>query len=236
MIRLTCNDSIVKRTAQARPLSSVQSRSWSRIVLRHIPLLAGIWLILNPFPSVAAQSNNLHRIQECARILSDSLLSPAPDDQDLCTRIIEHPADWVIDQAVLTTAQQKKLRITPCAPPYRNEILIAITSIGITYTETDDSDVLQRDATVAVSASLPDWIASGSGNIPRITRSLEVVLTDTVDADQTSLLEDPGYAFTTGTRIRQASSGGFWDNVVEPAIVLGTSVVMVILLFSVRSQ
>lgn len=198
-----------------------------------LPLAAALALLLlvgAPGLCSAFQVSNLDRIRQCARLLSDSLLQKL-DREDICVRVVEHPASWVLDQAMVEAASARSVTVLPCQAPFDNESLMAITSVGVQYVELDGS-VGRRDVRFGFSASVPVPIADRTG---RQTRSYEIVLSDTIDLDGTSSLEDSAYPFTIGTSIHKRRSG-FWKKIVEPAVVIGTSVVMVVLLFTVRSQ
>lgn len=55
---------------------------------------------------------------------------------------------------------------------------------------------------------------------------------DTIDINSISTLEDESYPFTKGILVEESS---FWDDVLEPAVYVGTAAIIIYLLFTVRS-
>jgi len=187
-----------------------------------------------------AQPGNLERIEECARVICDSLLSGFPSGAPLCIQVVRHPASWVMEEALLRTAETRGVRIVACdsgGASSEVEITLAVTAIGIEYRAIDPDDSLERDARIEASAILTQRSGASNGGLPagRSLRSYVAARRDTVGADQTSRIEASGYDFAKGNLPTRGSSG-IWKKLVEPAVVLGASVVMVILLFTVRSQ
>ena len=183
----------------------------------------------------ARQVTNLEQLQRCATVVTDTLFARASTPEDLCVRVVSHPADWILDQAAIDLASERGIPLVACKAPYTNELLIAITDIGVRYVELDDEDYYRREVRLSVSASVP--VAGGSPGVKlkRKTEQVDYVLHDTIEGGTISEIESPGYNFTTGTTI-QINRSSFWKSVAEPAIIVGTSVVMVVLLFTTRSQ
>jgi hypothetical protein len=182
-----------------------------------------------------AQESNLQRLQQCARIISDSLLLSYGGGDTLCLTVVPHPASWLVDQATLQQSEQRKIHIGSCAGNSPETLSMVVNSIGIEYRTIDDPDSVERISRLSLSASLPTSTASGGTSFGRVARTWSVALSDTVEAARTSSLETAGYEFTRGTLL-SPDHPGFWGKIVEPAVVIGASVVMVILFFSVRSQ
>ncbi|MCE2502443.1 MAG: hypothetical protein J4G05_00025 [Chlorobi bacterium] len=191
-------------------------------------------LVLFPVDLFGRQTTNLEQFQRCAEVVADTLFARTGDPDQLCVRIVSHQADWILDQACNDVAALRTLSLVQCQAPYTNELLIAITDIGVRYVELEDADFYWREVTLGVSASVPVIDASAQKR-SRVTERFGYALNDTVDASSIAEIESPGYDFTVGTTIRLNRSS-FWKSVAEPAIVIGTSVVMVILLFTARSQ
>jgi hypothetical protein len=179
----------------------------------------------------AQGKTNIDRLSECARRMSDSLMSGYRTGDTICLHVAEHPASWIVDQAALGAATARGLHVRPCDGGSRAGIDLAITDIGIDYREIDEIDSLERRARLACSAALTQTGAADS----RTARTLEIALVDSIAAADVAAVEAPGYDFAKGSRTADAS-GGFWNRVVEPAVILGASAVMVILLFTVRSH
>lgn len=164
---------------------------------------------------------NLELMARCAGWLGDSVLAGSSDS--VCARVAAHPASWLIDQGLVESAARKPVRIVSCDAP---AVSVAILSIGVSYQEADDR--LARDV------SLRAVVLAESSGRERTSRTVSVAVRDTIDADLLETVENSGYEFTRGAP--PPSGGGFWSKVVEPAVVLGATVVMTILLFTVRSQ
>ncbi|MCB0713487.1 MAG: hypothetical protein KDD67_14250 [Ignavibacteriae bacterium] len=188
--------------------------------------------------ATARQTTNIEQFQRCAMVVVDTLFARTISSDEFCVRVVSHPADWIVDQGAIDLATARGVSLVPCRAPYTNELLIAITDIGVRYVELDDEDFYRREVRLSVSASIP--VANkvgdiGGGNPSRTTERVDYMLNDTIEAASISEIESPGYNFTTGTTIR-INRSSFWKSVAEPAIIVGTSVVMVILLFTTRSQ
>ena len=212
-------------------------RMYSRIVYTFFSTLCFVvGLVLFSVEGTANQITNLERLQNCAEVVGDSLLMSMSNNesQELCLRVVEHPASWIVDQAMIRKATERGFTVLPCKPPFPNDVLVAITNIGVRYFELDDQDYLRREVKLGLSASLPKQDGAGS-QIQRVTETREIVLKDTIEAIQAPFLESPAYNFTVGEKIHRNKSN-FWSKVVEPAVVIGSTVVMVLLLFTTRSQ
>lgn len=184
-----------------------------------------------PIPSLA-QRSNLERLQLCASMLADSVLSPFDTGDSLRLVVVEHPAGWLVDGRFLESAAEQGLVISdsPSAPV----LTVALTELGVEYMETGDNDRLARRASMVINTIVPSS-GSSSPAPSRSARQFEMAIVDTIDVSQALALESPGYPFSKGISVA-AGTPGFWGKIVEPVVVLGASVVMVILLFTVRSQ
>jgi hypothetical protein len=194
---------------------------------------AALLLLLACAPRLAAQEDNLARLQGCARAVADSVTAGLGDDT-ICVSIVNHEAAWLLDQAMVAAATDRHIPVRSCDSAHPASISMAITSLGVLYRELDDADRLERLARFEVSATLPATAAPGGNNV-RAMRIYSVALSDTIDADGTSSLERSGYDFARGA-FPPRPGGGFWKKLVEPAVVLGSAVVIVVLLFTVRSK
>jgi hypothetical protein len=202
-----------------------------------VPILSVVaLLVMGSGPPLRAQGTNLERLQKCAGLVADSVLAMYSSADTLCMTTIEHPASWLLDQSMLAGVERRNLRLGSCGEGATDRLQLAITAIGIEYHEVDDPDSVERRASISVGSALP-FPTGSSQRLPgaRLSRSYSVVLLDTVNAAGTSSLETPGYPYTHGMLVTN-NHPGFWGKIVEPAVILGASVVMVILLFSVRSQ
>ena len=208
-----------------------------RATRRGAPLPVGLLaaLLLASAARLAAQEDNLARLQGCARAVADSVTAGLGHDT-ICVSIVNHEAAWLLDQAMVAAAGDRHIPVRSCDSLHPAAISMAITSLGVLYRELDDADRVERLARFEVSATLPaEGAGGGAGNQTRRMRIYSVALSDTVDADRTSSLERSGYDFARGA-FPPPAGGGFWKKLVEPAVVLGSAVVIVVLLFTVRSK
>lgn len=194
-------------------------------------VLLALMLMAAPHALHAQPADNLERLRDCAIQLADSVLAPYSQGDTICLEVVPHPASWLVEQSVLGRAHERSINVLPCMPERTGRIALAITSIGVQYRLVDDIDLLARECRLDVGASLPAPGSSGG----RTARAFTLAASDTVDADQTSSIEASGYDFARGT-VPPQNGGGFWKKIVEPAVILGASAVIAILLFTVRSQ
>ncbi|MBS1913563.1 MAG: hypothetical protein JST22_16365 [Bacteroidetes bacterium] len=179
-------------------------------------------------PQASAQLTNLDVLGLCARQVCDSALASQPDSSGFCAVVIRHPASWLVEENMAQAAASHGMQVRSCDSDA--SVTIALRSIGVAYdVVAGDDDHVSREASIEVSALL-----RSSGGAIRETH-YRSVRRDTVAADQVPRLDGSGYDFTRGTQPAQPG-GGFWSRVVEPAVVIGASVVMTILFFTVRSQ
>ena len=186
-------------------------------------------------PALPAQVDNLEQIRRGASQLVAPLLERYSPGDSLCLRVADHPASWVLEQSALERAEARSLAIYRCQAPAPTGLLLALTEISVFYRLLDDTDSTERRTRVAISASLPGEIADAGRQAPLVSRSHSLELVDTVGTDRLRWLEGSGYDFARGTSIA-THTPGFWERIVEPAVILAASAVMVILLFTVRSQ
>ncbi len=191
---------------------------------------AVVWMAASS--ALWAQESNLARLRLCAAAIADSVLQGRGLNDTLQLHVAAHPADWLLQEATLEVAQRRGVTVRPWTDDAEPVITLAITAIGVEYRPTDDDDSLERVARIEVSASMPDMATDGA---TMLARSFSAALLDTFDADRRQDLGTSGYEFARAA-MNDAPKRGFWDSIVEPLVVLGSAVVMVVLLFTVRSQ
>lgn len=206
----------------------------------HFPLLTAIVFLVaatvlpaQPERSSAAvappeaPASNLQRLMSATRRCVDSALSGRPSTPVLRYSIARGAASFLVEEQLLLRAQEAG--ITAIATDSAADVVLAMKEIAVDYTRLPDEDSCARRAHVACTA-----IINGTGST-RSTLTTVADLRDTIAADDIATVEAGGYDFTRGTALQQPSRG-FWKSVVEPAVVIGASVVMTILFFTVRSQ
>lgn len=183
--------------------------------------------------SSAEQSTNLQRIAQGMSIAAERVLGRPDMPDTICMNVVAHPADWMVHQAFLDASGVAGMTAIRCTPPYFGEILAAITTVRIDFVEVDDETLYRREVALELAFSLP---RSGRGGAEeRYTAVENVLLSDTIERASAGDLVDQAYQFTEPRYIASTSTS-FWKRVAEPAVVLGTTVVMVVLLFTTRSQ
>ena len=178
-----------------------------------------------------ARGSNLDRYGEAVRDIADSLYRGGALPDTICVTVIEHPADWVATLGFTRAAEAADRTSIRCTPPYRGEVLVAITDLRVTYTDYGDDDRLKREVFLSLALSVP---RISGGVEQRATGEAERLLVDTIDAGSADQRVTTGYGFTEPRYIREESTS-LWKKIAEPALVLGTTITMVVLLFTTRS-
>lgn len=196
-------------------------------------LLPLLLVVLGGVRLSAEQSTNLQRIAEGMEIAAGRVFERPGMPDTICMNVVDHPAGWLLYQAFLGYAPEIGMTAIRCTPPYFGEVLAAVTRIRIDLVEVDDERLYRREVLLELAFSLPRLGASGIEE--RYTTVEEVRLNDTVERSGSAELADDAYQFTQ-PRYIASNSTSFWKRIAEPAVVLGTTVVMVVLLFTTRSQ
>ncbi len=197
------------------------------------PFLLFATLLVMPGAGVVdlqAQSTNLEQISSTARLIADSVLRDTRLPDTLCLNVVTHPADWIVLNAFTDRSHSFGRATVRCTPPFRRELLIAITEIDVIF-ETLNDDEIRRTVQLSIALSLPQIVQAEE---IRLTDRRSVQHVDTVDSDVAGSLVSSGYPFTSPRYITSTPSS-FWQRIAEPALVLGTTVGMVVLLFTTRS-
>lgn len=226
--RRSLEDEHSKRHGQSQPFpTSVPIQRPLLAVTMTLLLIGGV------SDAQSMQSMNLERIQQTASLLVDSIFDLDGLPQSICLNVVAHPADWIIAQAITEAGSKRNRPVEPCSAPFLNEVLIAVLNVDVRYVELEDDDYYRREVDMALSISLP--VAGTTGRLERQTRRLEIINADTIETVTASEREQMDYPMTVATRIERNHSS-FWSRIAEPAIVIGTSVAMLVLLFTTRSQ
>lgn len=189
-----------------------------------VPLL----LLLIAGAAAWSQPANLDLVRDCAGSLADSAFALA-NAPTACCSVAEHPAAWLLQEAMVKQAAQRGVGLRDCGSSVP-AITLAFTELRILYRNGIESETIARECRVTIAA-----IFAPTGSAPQRQQEFTAVRHDTVAASALPLIEQPGYDYLHGVNVAPPSSG-FWDTVMEPAIVLGAAAVSVILLFTVRSN
>lgn len=206
------------------------------MIVRHLPYrgIATLALLFTPIVILGVETpdaSNLERLSLASRAIADSIYSASGLPDTLCLKMIAHPGDWIVEQGFMSSAESLGRVTIRCTPPYRGEVLIAITDIRVVYVDFGDEDVFRRDVTVDLALSLPR--IQGDKEL-RSTKQVASTIADTISRSGAEDLATREYAFTL-PRYNEQRSTSFWKKIAEPVLVLGTTVTMVVLLFTTRS-
>lgn len=196
--------------------------------LRALQFAATALFLLSAAGAVRAQPTNLEMLSACSRRACDSALASTASGSAICVEVVRHPASWVVEVALPASAEARGVGVLTCDSTAA--LTLAIRSIGVAYCAIDgDDERLERTATLQLTAVHRSKETAGTA------RTITVIARDTVPSAAVPTLDGSGYDFARGQQ-PPASGGGFWSKVLEPAVVVGASVVMTILFFTVRSQ
>lgn len=98
---------------------------------------------------------------------------------------------------------------------------ISLDSIQINYNESDGTRTIKL---IANLQSLAD------DNI--VSYQIPVLYSDTIEVENISRIEDESFPFTKGNLLEESS---IWNDVLEPVVFVGSSAIIIYLLFTVRS-
>lgn len=102
-----------------------------------------------------------------------------------------------------------------------------INEFNINYLEVKDN--LNREITINASI----YIIEKNGEL-KLLDNLNTIYNDVIEMDDIDRLENEMFTFTKGKLPKSKKS--FFDEIIEPVIVVGTAVLTVVLFFSVRTK
>lgn len=186
--------------------------------------------------SHSAVRKNLEIIQSEIASLTAELIERAKIgiDHTLFVRIENNEIDWVIRNSVFETLKRMKYNVIVASPDEegRGPVLeIGLAEAGVSYGRAFRGSLFgkqlaQRRIRTTISANLrsANEEVLFAGNLSR-------VFIDTVRAGDIAELETAGIPFTHG----KPPEEGFFDTILEPAIIMGAAAVAIYLFFTVRS-
>ncbi len=215
----------------------------------YYPLLA-ILLLLGfgsiPFRAVAAMpgrpldgselpTDNVTELRMALNRLGDSLLGHFQRGDSIALEVVAPDGAWLVMQELVDAAERRGVMVLPVGSVGVPSLTASVGALAVRYGRTSEPDSLERVVTVSLNAVVPTGRAGPSEKGYLVSRLFSTSQTDTVAVADTSFIESGGFAFSHG-RPPDVASGGFWSRIVEPVVVIGSAAIMVILLFSVRSQ
>lgn len=178
---------------------------------------------------------NLTELRRALYGLSDSILAHFSHGDSISLEVVAPDGAWLVLQELVAAAERRGVAVLPGGAVGVRSLTASVGGLGVRYLRTDEPDSLERIVTVALNAVVPTGTGGPSEKGYLVSRLFSATRIDTVAASDTSYIESGGFAFSQGIP-PDTASGGFWSKIVEPVVVIGSAAIMVILLFSVRSQ
>ncbi|MBL8000186.1 MAG: hypothetical protein JNL32_16305 [Candidatus Kapabacteria bacterium] len=176
------------------------------------------------FVAAAAQPDRNFLLTDtvCARAAAAFFSHPAVAPARINITVAEGTGAWVVRQHLRQTAAQRGITLTDSLGPHYD---IRIAECGVRYAlHPSSGDSLLRTVRVELRA--------GTVSSPPFT--IIEHHTDAIARADVALVEVPKQEFTTAAVPPRPSSA--WDDILEPLVVAATCVIIVGLLFTVRSQ
>ena len=189
-------------------------------------------LLLGPAAEICAQNRHLDQIVLAIERVAVRTIGDVDFASPTCIRTIEAANDWLVRDAFTNAATKLGTTIADCIPPFENEILVVITDIRVQLQEIDD-ELYSRTVAVSLSMSIP--YRDDHGLSKRVSRTETEDITDTIAGPDVDSYESSELPFTKPIVTRNAG-GGFWSDVAEPIVVVGTTIAMIVVLFTTRGN
>lgn len=180
----------------------------------------------------APRQDNITLIGENVRELVDSLATRMEREKLVCRKIyVEANAQQAtLQHAVETSFRDRKLLSADTLESRR--LRLEIFENGVLYDRPNgmSSDSVQR----TIKTEIYYLLESKKDTDNSFTGNLVVAKCDTVGIDETAFLERGGNPLAKG--VMPQSKTPFWKQILTPAIAVGSAIICVVLLFSVRSK
>lgn len=186
--------------------------------------------------SHSAVRKNLEIIQSEIASLTAEVLERTTigNEHTLFVRIENNEIPWIIRNSVFETLKRMKYNVIVASPDQegRGPVLeIGLAEAGVSYGRAFRGSFFgkqqtQRRIRTTISANL-----RSANNEVLFAGNLSRVFIDTVRTGVIAELETAGIPFTHG----KAPEEGFFDTILEPAIIIGAAGVAIYLFFTVRS-
>ncbi len=140
-----------------------------------------------------------------------------------------HQGLWLLKSAVINSCEKRDVKLfekgkSEDAP----ELFIAVKNLGVNYKNADNSDTLRRLIQTDVSAylRLPEGEISASWEISR-------EYSDLISRKDVTLVECSGH--TIASAPVPMGKRSLFEELAEPIIIVSSAIIVVVLLFSIRS-
>ncbi len=152
------------------------------------------------------------------------------DNKSISIEINQHPAAWLLDSKIHKRCSDKNIKIFNKSSNGSLPLELWLEQIKIEYHITDIcEDTLNRIITTKVSGKY----TKSDGEIviiPEIIYNYK----DFIDKKDIDLINSKEHDFAQAQAPAEESS--FWDDAVQPLLFISTTIVTIILLFTIRSK
>ncbi len=210
----------------------------------HLPVVFALGLLAASMVSAAAAfgqedslKSNLTLAQEAVRAAAGEVLtrSGITAGEHVALRVEQGAESWITEQAFaaeLKAAGHDVVLGGTVMPADGAVIEIRHPTISVRYTDPSEDGLFgTRRVRRTVAAEFSCMVASAPGANVRMSESLSRALSDTVRVDAVPGIEPAGLNSTRGELPQER----FIDRIVEPFVIVGTTGVVVYLLFNIRS-
>ena len=184
-----------------------------------------------------ATSTNLEIQQNLIRSIAADIVarSGIAKEESIAVRFLPIEDGWIIENAFLKSLQLFGNTVSIGQENHSQSILIEVASaeVNVQYSDMHHDGFLgTKKVKRTLSARLDCKIIEGKSGVVRLSDTFQRSISDTVQVSDIEHLESTGIKSTTGT----LPSETFLDRIVEPFIIIGTTGVVVYLLFNIRSS
>ena len=146
--------------------------------------------------------------------------------------ITNHSSSWLLEQNIVAVGNEKSLQFYNHKSDSINSSLnLNIIKSGIGYLNLDKS----RDSIIRViHYEINGTISRSISNELIPINNISSVYQDTLSRDDVNLIEHNSYDFSKSSVPEPPKS--FFDEITEPLIIVSSAIIVIVLLFSVRSQ
>lgn len=168
---------------------------------------------------------NIAGLQRICSLVSDSALKSF-DKSNGCIKVKSSDASWLLESSLLNNAEKYNIKLKIC-DSINTSIYAVLRDCKVVYEEINQ-DSLRRKIIIDADFIINNLNQSLSRNIRKEAQ-------DTINVRYLPQIESNEQQISKGISYHSSSSN-FWDKVLEPAIILGSAALIIILFFTVRSK
>ena len=178
-------------------------------------------------------ATNLDVMRSLARMIADRTLKEAgvKDTPKIQITVLPKESAWYIESGIIDAMRTANLSLSDDGTaPFLIEFGLSDARVQYSNIRKDGffgAKLVDRK----VNLRLTSKVVNRQTGILAFSSDLEESITDTIELSEVSTVENPAIAITKGT----LPGEGFFSNLAEPLILIGSIAVAVILLFNVRS-